>query len=137
LIVVDASAVIDFLLGRESAVLALREEMDADEHETLHAPDLVEVETLNALRRLAQKGAISEVRAADAVADFGELRLLRYPHAPLRHGTWELRASLTAYDASCLALAEALDGSVLVTADAGLAARAAESLGPTRVRMLE
>jgi predicted nucleic acid-binding protein len=76
-------------------------------------------------------------RATEAVADFGELRLLRYPRAPLRHRTWELRESVTAYDASYLALAEALDGSALVTADAGLAARAAESLESTRVRMLE
>ena len=54
------------------------------------------------------------------------MRLRRYPHAPLRARVWDLRHDLTAYDASYLALAEALDDPLLVTADAALAARAGD-----------
>jgi predicted nucleic acid-binding protein len=52
----------------------------------------------------------------------------------LRDRVWELRAELTAYDATYLALAEALEDPVLLTADAGLAARGLASLGEERVR---
>jgi predicted nucleic acid-binding protein len=43
---------------------------------------------------------------------------------------------LHAYDAAYLALAEALDDPVLVTADKGLAARARGRLGDERVRLV-
>ena len=47
---------------------------------------------------------------------------------------WDLRHNLTAYDATYLALAEALEDSVLLTGDGGLALRARKSLGKERVR---
>jgi predicted nucleic acid-binding protein len=68
------------------------------------------------------------------VADLAAMRLIRYPHAPLRARVWELRDALTAYDATYLALAEALDDSVLLTSDHGLASHAIASLGEERVR---
>lgn len=46
---------------------------------------------------------------------------MRYPHEPLNDRVWELRENLTAYDATFVALAEAL-GVPLVTCDARLAA---------------
>lgn len=64
------------------------------------------------------------------------MRLVRYPHAPLRARIWELRHELTAYDAAYLALAEALGEAVLLTADAGLARRARRSLGDDAVPRL-
>ena len=81
----------------------------------------------------ACSGAVSDPRASDAVADLASTNLRRYPHAPLRDRVWELRAELTAYDATYLALAEALGDSVLVTSDARLAERSLSSLGPDRV----
>jgi predicted nucleic acid-binding protein len=129
LIVVDASVLTDFLLGRTEALDALAHQMTGREHEPLHAPELIDPETLNALRRLAGRGAVSERRASEAVADLGNTRLIRYPHAPLRSRVWELRHNLSAYDATYLALAEALDHSVLLTADGGLATSAQSSLG--------
>jgi predicted nucleic acid-binding protein len=134
LIVVDASVLTDFLLGRLEALDALQREVAGREQEPVHAPELIEPETLNALRRLASHGAVTDQRASEAVADLANARLIRYPHAPLRGRVWELRHDLTAYDATYLALAEALDEPVLLTGDRGLAARARLSLGDDQVR---
>jgi predicted nucleic acid-binding protein len=134
LIVLDASVLTDFLLGRPHALDALERELAGHEHEPLHAPELIEPETLNALRRLALDGTVSDRRAAEAVSDLARTRLIRYPHAALRERVWELCHILTAYDATYLALAEALDDSVLLTADGGLAANAVHSLGSDGVR---
>jgi predicted nucleic acid-binding protein len=134
LIVVDASVFTDFLLGRLEALDALQRELAGREQEPVHAPELIETETLNALRRLASRGTVTDQRASEAVADLANARLVRYPHAPLRGRVWELRHDLTAYDATYLALAEALDEPVLVTGDRGLATHARSSLGDDRVR---
>jgi len=135
MIVVDASALTDFLLGRPQAVDAVEQELTGREHEPLHAPELIEPEVLNALRRLASSGSVTERRATEAVRDLADIRLIRYPHAPLRERVWELRHNLTAYDATYVALAEALGASSLLTGDRGLAAQARASLGD-RVRHL-
>jgi predicted nucleic acid-binding protein len=134
LIVVDASVLTDFLLGRTPTLDAVMRALAGREHEPLHAPELIEPETLNALRRLARGGGITDQRATAAARDLAGTRLVRYGHAPLRDRVWELRHELTAHDASYLALAEALDDPVLLTSDAGLAARARMSLGGDRVR---
>lgn len=136
MIVVDASALTDFLLGRAPALDALDHELDGREQEPLHAPELIEPETLNALRRLAASSHISDDRATEAVSDLGRARVVRYPHAPLRERVWRLRDNLTAYDATYLALAEALDEPLLLTCDGGLAAIARQSLGSGRVRLV-
>ena len=133
MIVVDASVLTDFLLGRDHTMAAVADQLQGREHEPLHAPELIEPETVNALRRLARAGVVSDNRAGEAVLDLGRTRLIRYPHAPLRPRVWELRDELTAYDASYLALAEALDGSVLLSGDARLARRARATIGPARV----
>jgi predicted nucleic acid-binding protein len=134
LIVVDASVLTDFLLGRPQALHALQREIADNEPQPLHAPELLEPETLNALRRLAARGSVTQRRAKEAVADLANTRLVRYPHAPLRERVWELRHNLTAYDATYMALAEALNDAVLLTGDAALAVRARASLGHDRVR---
>jgi predicted nucleic acid-binding protein len=136
-IVVDASVLTDFLLGRADAVAAIDRELAGHEQEPLHAPDLVDLETLNALRSLVRAKAVTDRRADEAVDDLGAIRLIRYPHDPLRERVWELRHNLTAYDASYLALAEALDGAVLMTGDRGLATSARAALGDERVRQVD
>jgi len=68
-----------------------------------------------------QKGAISDARAQEALRDLRDLPITRYPHHVLLDRVWDLRHNLTAYDAAYVALAEALDAS-LVTRDARLAA---------------
>jgi predicted nucleic acid-binding protein len=78
---------------------------------------------------------VTDQRAGEAAADLADVRVIRHPHAPLRERVWALRHELTAHDACYLALAEALDA-VLVTADAGLGARATASLGGEGVRIV-
>jgi predicted nucleic acid-binding protein len=134
LIVVDASVLTDFLLGRPEAHNALAGGLAGREQEPVHAPELIEPETLNALRRLADRGAVTQQRASEAVADLATIRLMRYPHAPLRARIWELRHDLTIHDATYLALAEALDEPILLTGDRELATRARLSLGDDQVR---
>jgi predicted nucleic acid-binding protein len=76
LIVVDASVAVEFLLGRSSAVEAITTELTGALDEALHAPELIEPEVLNALRRLERSGAISVAQADRAVTELDELRLI-------------------------------------------------------------
>ena len=134
MIVIDASVLIDFLLGRSEAIEAVDRELSGREHDPLHAPEVVEPETLNALRNLVRARTVTDRRADEAVDDLGAIRLIRYPHDPLRERIWELRHNLTAYDAAYLALTEALDGAILMTGDRRLATNARDVLGDDRVR---
>ena len=116
MIVVDTSAALSALLGRPGN-RGLRDRMSRNE---LHAPHLLDVEFVHALRGLVTGKRLSLGRADEAREDFHDLAIIRYPHAPLADRVWELRGSLTAYDAVFVALAEAL-GSSLITCDGRLA----------------
>ncbi|MGA2593448.1 MAG: type II toxin-antitoxin system VapC family toxin [Bryobacteraceae bacterium] len=118
MIVVDASALIEVLLAtgagaRVSARLFRGEE-------TLHAPHLLDLEIVHVLRRSCLIGQLRPHRAAEALADLSDLRLVRHPHEPYVPRIWALRHNLTAYDAAYVALAEALE-SPLVTRDTRMA----------------
>ena len=118
MIVVDASALVDLLI--ESDVRNGLEQRLLLGEEGLHAPHVVDLEVTHALRRLTLTGVLSPDRAEEALVDMYDLRLDRYPHTELVPRIWELRDSLTAYDAAYVALAEALEAP-LVTRDARLA----------------
>jgi len=117
LIVLDTSALLDVLIGRPtSQSLLARVARDAD----LHAPHLIDIEVLHALRRLVRTSVVRGDRAAEARADLAELSITRYPLGSMADRVWELRDNLTAYDAAFVALAEAL-GAPLITCDRRLA----------------
>jgi predicted nucleic acid-binding protein len=84
--------------------------------EELVAPELIDLEVLSTLRRAARAKRLDGDRSLQALSDLAALPLRRVPHLPLLGRVWELRDNLSAYDASYVALAEALD-TVLVTAD--------------------
>jgi len=88
--------------------------------ERLSAPELVDLEVTSVLRRQVQAGQVDARRAALALADLAALPLRRARHRPLLTRCWELRNNLTIYDASYVALAEALDATLL-TGDERLA----------------
>jgi predicted nucleic acid-binding protein len=135
MIVVDASTLTDFLVGREAALDAVTEALGADDQQSLHAPEMVWPETLNALRRMARRGDLSDGRATQATRELQNVRLVCFAHAPLRERVWRLRHDLTAYDATYLALAIGLHDPLLLTGDSRLASRAREALGADRVRL--
>lgn len=116
MIVVDASAVVEALLGGPaSTAIATRWKADGD----LHSVQLLDLEVLQALRRLVRAGEVDDARASEAALDFAALRVRRWSHVPLRDRVWELRHNVTAYDAACIALAERFD-CPLITRDARL-----------------
>ena len=88
--------------------------------EDLAAPELVDLEVISVWRRQVVAGSMLPRRAELALADLETIPLRRSPHTPLIRRCWELRGNLTVYDASYVALAEAL-GVDLVTADRRLA----------------
>lgn len=115
MIVVDASVVVASLLSVGGAGARARERLRLDPD--LHAPHLLDVEVASALRRRVRLGQTDLRRATGALSDLADLAALRWDHEPLLGRVWALRENLTAYDASYVALAEALD-IPLVTTDA-------------------
>ena len=66
------------------------------------------------------RGDVSRARDEEVREDFASLRWSRYSHVAFLDRIWELKDNLTAYDATYVALAEALSAP-LVTTDARLA----------------
>jgi predicted nucleic acid-binding protein len=112
-LVCDASAIVTVLLdsGDDGAWLARR--LAAAE---LYAPALLPFECSNVIRRHELGGLISSDQAAQAHADLIDLPIDLFPYEALAQRVWQLRRSLTSYDAAYVALAEALDAP-LVTLD--------------------
>jgi predicted nucleic acid-binding protein len=116
-IVVDASAILEVLLGTPDGARVAERLFTPGE--TLHAPHLLDLEVAQVLRRYALAGELNSARGLEALDDLADLPLTRYPHDLLLPRIWELRRNLTAYDAAYVALAEAL-AAPLVTRDAAL-----------------
>jgi predicted nucleic acid-binding protein len=117
-IVVDASVVVTGLADDGADGDRVRQRLRG---ERLVAPHVIDLEVASAWRRLAAAGALDARRVELALADLLALRLERVGHGPLLGRCWELRTNLTVYDAAYVALAEALDATLL-TADRRLAA---------------
>jgi predicted nucleic acid-binding protein len=121
-IVLDASAAIDWLL--QTAVGRQIEDRIYSQHESLHAPHLLDLEVAQVLRRLVREGAVSAPRADQAIEDLLDLRVARYPHFLFLPRISRLRDNFSAYDAAYVALTEKL-GATLITRDARLASACA------------
>ncbi len=118
MIVLDASAVVELLLGLPAAAAVA--ERIAPDAETLHAPELLFAEVAQVVRRYERRGDIDERRGENALVDLVDLGIESYHHLTLVGRAWELRHDLSIYDALYVGLAEAL-GAPLLTLDAGLA----------------
>ncbi|MGO0578189.1 type II toxin-antitoxin system VapC family toxin [Ornithinimicrobium panacihumi] len=114
MIVVDASAMVEALVGRdvdETLLDALAGQVAA--------PHILDVEVLSVLRGLVLGRKLTE-RAASAARDvYFDFVIGRYATAPLAERIWGLRHQYTSYDAAYIATAEAL-GAPLHTCDAKL-----------------
>lgn len=102
MVVVDASAIVDALLGVKQVAVRL---LGAD----LHAPVSVDAEVLHALRRKLIAELVTEDDAAAAVFVFQTLEITRHPVAHLVNRMWAIRKNISAYDAGYVALAESLN----------------------------
>jgi len=118
MIVLDASAVIDWLLQTRAGQHI--EHRIYSHNETLHVPHLLDLEVTQVLRRLVGQGVVLPRRADEAVRDLLDLRLNRYLHFAFLPRIWQLRRNYTAYDAAYIVLAEHL-GATLLTRDRRLA----------------
>jgi predicted nucleic acid-binding protein len=117
-IVLDASAAVAALVdaGPARRVVGVGQ---------VHIPHLADAEVASCLRRLVAVGTLGAVDAMRALQAWQRLGATRYPMVGLLGRVWELRDTISAYDATYVALAESLD-CALVTADARLS-RAAGS----------
>lgn len=86
----------------------------------LAAPSLAVFEAANILRRQQLAGRLERVEASLAHDDLMSLPLQLWPYDAVAGRAWELRETLTAYDASYVALAELLSADV-ITLDQRLA----------------
>jgi len=116
-LVVDASVIAPAIAdgGRDGDVCRAR-----IKGQVLAAPDLLRLETMSVLRRQLANGSLTPEQATNALDDLMNLPFVVYPTAPLLRRGWEVRDNVTAYDACYVALAEALD-CTLLTADIRLA----------------
>jgi predicted nucleic acid-binding protein len=116
-IVIDASILANLIGDDGTDGDRAREIVDGQE---LSLPDLADVEVVSVLRRRWLTKTMNARRFAAAIDDLGALPADRYPVLPFMPRAYELRANVSAYDATYVALAELLD-CAMVTADRRLA----------------
>ena len=121
-LVIDASVLAVALLNDGPDGDAARNRLHGEQ---LTAPALIDLEVASVWRGLARGGHLDPRRVGFALDDLRELPLQRVAHAPLLARCWELRDNLTIYDAAYVALAEALQAT-LITGDR----RLGRSTGP-------
>jgi predicted nucleic acid-binding protein len=112
--VLDAAVITELLidspLGRRVARM-----LPARAAAGLHVPHLAIVESASVLRNLVRGAHLTTDRAEAALTDLAALPCTRWPAEGLLPRMWSLRANVTAYDATYIALAEALDAELLTT----------------------
>lgn len=117
MLVVDASCLFEVVADtpRASEIAAL---LAADTEQA--APEVIDVEVLGVIRAQHLRGHLDGTAASQAVIDLRDWPGDRYGHRLLLERAWQLRDSVRGWDAVYVALAEALDATLL-TLDARLA----------------
>ena len=109
--VIDAGAVVMLLIGGVDHSLIERQ---------VSAPHLIDSEVTHVFRRLVTSRLLSVAEGDSAFDGFRRLIIRRWPVTHLLDRMWKLRHNVSGYDATYIALAEAL-GVALVTTDQKLA----------------
>lgn len=118
MLVLDASVLFEVVADAPAAE-SVRQHLDLDED--VAAPHLIDAEVLAVIQTQHRSGALDATAAAQAVEDLRSWPGERWSHRPFVARAWELRANVRAYDALYVALAEAMDATLL-TLDRRLAA---------------
>jgi predicted nucleic acid-binding protein len=121
-LVVDASCLYEVVADAQQANDVRARLVQDPDHA---APSVIDVEVLSVIRRDHLLGRLDSTSAAQAVEDLRDWPGERFGHQPLLGRVWELRGSLRTWDAFYVALAEAMQAT-LVTSDA----RVARAPGP-------
>ena len=111
-LVVDASALVDLLIGGATGLAVERRIVG----HRLHAPAHVDAEVLSALGRLHRAGTLSAERVEAMVAHLANSPVRRHPVAPMLVGAWSRRHQLRLADALYVELAVSR-GDPLITTD--------------------
>lgn len=130
MLVVDASSLCEVLLSTPRADRVRARLVAASD---LAAPHIVDVEAFGVIRDKYLQGELDRTAATQAVEDLRAWPGERFGHQLLMERAWELRDNVRGWDAMYVALAEALDAT-LVTTDGRLAA----APGPTcRIEVID
>lgn len=130
-VVVDAPFLIEGLLEAQTFTVLERLLVERIELHILHLTDL---EFASTMRKVAGAGTVSEEEARQRLDDYVLLPLHRHVHTPLLPRVFDLRHNFSAYDAAYVALAEAIDATI-VTRDQRLR-RALERHAPQLVSQI-
>jgi predicted nucleic acid-binding protein len=110
MLVVDAGCLFEALVGSATGNQVMEILADDDEHA---APHVIDVETMSIVRRFHLEGRLDATAARLAVDDLMSWPGERFGHRSLMPRAWELRSSVRGWDAFYVALAEALDATLL------------------------
>jgi predicted nucleic acid-binding protein len=114
--VVDASAVTAWLIRDDGAETIDRLAFESD----WSAPEVLDLEVANTLRRRVRRGTTTSARAEVAIERLRTAPIERFSHHEMIGTIWSLRDNLTPYDAAYVVLARALR-CPLITLDRRLA----------------
>jgi predicted nucleic acid-binding protein len=121
-VVIDASVAVAGLVPGSAHSDWAREVLGNDD---LVGPELLAIEVFHILRKAVLRGDLSAQVGEEIAHDLGDLVDYFLPTSSLGTRMWELHTNVTSYDASYVALAEAL-GAPLATLDR----RVATAQGP-------
>jgi predicted nucleic acid-binding protein len=110
MLIIDASCLYEVVTS--TPVGQLIERRLASEPE-LAAPHVVDVEVLAVIRRDRMLGLLDATAARQAINDLYDWPGDRFGHRVLLHRAWDLRDNVRGWDAFYVALAEALNGTLL------------------------
>lgn len=110
MLIVDASCLYEVVIDTAGAE-AIRQRLTDDADQA--APHLIDAEVLGLIRRDLMLTRLDSTGAGQAVEDLRLWPGLRYSHRPLLERAWELRSTVRTWDALYVALAEALEATLL------------------------
>jgi predicted nucleic acid-binding protein len=110
MLIVDASCLYEVVVDAAQAE-SVRERLAADEDHA--APHIIDVEVMSVIRRDRLLGRLDATAANQAIDDLRDWPGERFGHRSLLERAWQLRENVRAWDAMYVALAEALDGTLL------------------------